>query len=412
MFTKFTKQTRLAVMAMAIAMFMLVGQSAHGVVAVDFDNAGGGPTQLGYAGLTTAGGTIASASGVSGTVTLSLSSDGAVDSRDRGAMNAAQPLADLGRDFVFGNRGQGANFLDVTIEDLAPGSYTFTTFHHDNNGSSAFDIDVDVNTGGGFADASTVSRSFGTNPAAGVASESFNVDATGGDVTLRLVASTNGHLINGLTIVPTEVQALSVDIGANGHDIQQGFVSFERGTAAGADDESESFFTPFGVNDVVTATLTNANVFRDRRTSGNPVAGPLGDLAESFFAHQDELILTLSDLEAGNYEITTFHHDSQTDHGGFRIELLDANGLVSDLGLEVDASFGTNPSEIGTAMFKFAADGANDVIIRFFEGPNSPNSIVLNGFTLNTVPPVPEPTTAVLSLLGVAGLVRRRRRAA
>lgn len=408
MFTKFSMNVRYAMAITAACLSMMVGQSAHGVVAVDFDNAGTGPTQLGFAGLTTAGGTINSASGVSGTVTLSLSSDGGIDSRDRGAMNPSQPLADLGRDFVFGNRGAGANFLDVTVEDLAPGSYTFTTFHHDNNGSSAFDIDVDVNTGGGFADEATVSRSFGTNPAAGVASESFNVNATGGDVTLRLVASTNGHLINALTIVPTEVQALSVDIGLIGHDVQQGFVSFERGLNAGADDESESFFSPFGVNDVVTATLTNANVFRDRSTTGNPVAGPLGDLAESFFAHQNELILTLSDLEAGNYEITTFHHDSQTDHGGARIELLDANGLVSDLGLDVDASFGTNPSEIGTATFSFAADGVNDVVIRFFEGPNSPASIVLNGFTLNS-PQIPEPATAILLGLGAMGFMRRRR---
>lgn len=387
-------------------------RDAAAVVAFDFDNGAGGPTQTGFLGLTTAGGTFASTSGAGGTVTLSLASNGGITSRDRGALDASQPLSDIGRDFVFGNRNAGATFLDVTVADLAPGAYTVTSFHHDRNGSSAFDIDVDVNTGGGFMDGATVSRSFGVNPAGGVASGSFDINATGSDVTLRLVASTNGHLINALTIVPTDIQPLNVDIGLNGHDIQPGFVSFERGSSAGNDDEVQTYFTPLGVNDTVTVTLDSANVFRDRTTTGNPVGGSLGDLAESFFARQGEVLLTLSDLEAGDYEITTFHHDSQTNHGGILLGLTDANGIVADLGLDIDPSFGTNPVQVFSNTIAFTANGFDDVVLRFFEGPNSPASIVINGFTLQANADIPEPTSlALISLAGAAMLRRHRRHA-
>ncbi len=393
--------------------FVLAGMGrVHATLQVDFDdNDAGIVTQPGFTSATQAGGPIAAPFGQGGSISLSFASDGSIDDRDRGAMNVAQPLGDVGRDFIFGNRNAGATRLDVVLADLAAGNYTFTGYYHDNNGSSPFDIDIDANTGSGFADATTVARSFGTNPAGGIASTTFGFDANGvNSVVLRHVAETNGHLINGFELAANPLPALNVDIGLNNHDVQPGFFSFERGSAAGADDETQRFLTDFGNDGTVDVTLTNANVFRDRATSGNPVGGAFGDLAESFFAHQDELTLTLSNLVAGDYRITTYHHDSQTDHDIIGVRITDADRDMADLGLSLDPTTGTSPLSIATFDLLFRSDGINDVQLQFFE-QTAPGSIILNGFTLERIDTVPEPATAILALLGGGMLLARRRRA-
>lgn len=285
-----TKRKMLMVLMGTVAIASLVltaltASEAHAAVLVDFDdNDAGISTQPGFTSVTTAGGPVAAEFGQGNAINISFASNGSIDDRNRGPMDASQPLGDVGRDFIFGNRGAGASRLDMSLAFLAAGNYSITTYHHDNNGSSVFDIDIDVDTGSGFVDGTTVARSFGTNPAGGVASGTFSFDANGvADPTVRMVASTNGHLINGFELTPNPQPGLRVDVGLNGHDVQSGFSSLQRASSAGSDDETQRFLSSFGNNGTVDVTLTNANVFRDR---GN-VTHPLGDLAEDFFAHQN-----------------------------------------------------------------------------------------------------------------------------
>jgi len=359
---------------------------------VDFDDDDAGMnTQSGFTSLTTAGGTVAADFGQGNAVDISFSSNGSRDDRDRGPMDAGQPLGNVGRDFIFGNANAGATRLDLNLADLAAGNYTATTYHHDNNGSSTFDVDVDVNTGGGFVDGATVARSFGTNPAGGLASGTFSFDANGvDDATIRTISSTNGHLINGFELTPNPQPGLSVDIGLNGQEVQSGFHSLERGSSAGNDDEVQRFLSSWGNSGSIDVTLTNANVFRDR----GDVAHPLGDLAEDFFARQDDMTLTLPDLAAGRYSITTYHHDATVDHDLIGVLLTDANNVAKNLGLTVDQTTGTSPADIASLAFNFEADGANDVVIQFFEVNSlGTPSIVFNGFDLSE--PISGPVSPV-----------------
>jgi hypothetical protein len=121
---------------------------------VDFNDNDSGPqlTQDGYAAVTQAGGTVPTAIGVGGAVTVTLPSGGlpnGMDDRDRGALTGGPGLAqsDLLRDFVFTQAGQ----LDITLSTLAAGIYEFTGYFHDNNVDQGFaDLLVDVGDGNGF----------------------------------------------------------------------------------------------------------------------------------------------------------------------------------------------------------------------------------------------------------------------
>ncbi|MEX2214565.1 MAG: PEP-CTERM sorting domain-containing protein, partial [Phycisphaeraceae bacterium] len=135
---------------------------------------------------------------------------------------------------------------------------------------------------------------------------------------------------------------------------------------------------------------------------------------ESFFSRQNDVTLILSDLLPGEYEITTFHHDSVTDHNNLGVRLTDMTGSLQDLGITIDPSNNTTGLNVETATFRFFADGINDIVIQFYEQAGSTQSVVLNGFALTLVgPAVPEPATMVLCLAAAgAHLSRRRRRAA
>jgi len=146
------------------------------------------------------------------------------------------------------------------------------------------------------------------------------------------------------------------------------------------------------------------------------------------------MTLTLGGLAAGNYDWTSFHHDTENVHGTFSVELSTdggvnfaklADGLMTDstpLGnpdSAIDGSYGlvVGPDAYSlpsTYMTSFTANGADDVVLRFapYSGvllnasgaPGVHNQIWgMNGFVLT-----PEPATMVL--FGLGGLLLRRRR--
>ena len=146
------------------------------------------------------------------------------------------------------------------------------------------------------------------------------------------------------------------------------------------------------------------------------------------------LDITLGGLAAGNYDWTSFHHDTEHCFGDFEV-LLSTDGGTSFAqladGMMTDTTTGGNPDsdlygyrEPGPDVTSlnsvynasFTANGVDDVVLRFapysgvlLNGDGDPavhNQIWgMNGFEL-----VPEPTTIMLLGLGSFVLGRRRRR--
>jgi hypothetical protein len=143
--------------------------------------------------------------------------------------------------------------------------------------------------------------------------------------------------------------------------------------------------------------------------------------------------ITLGGLAAGNYDWTSYHHDTEHLFGDFEVQLSTDGGTIfvklSD-GLMTDTTPGGTPDSDLFGMREpgpdvtslnsvynasFTANGTDDVVLRFamYSGtylhngaPAVHNQIWgMNGFEL-----VPEPTTIMLLGLGSLVLGRRRRR--
>lgn len=148
------------------------------------------------------------------------------------------------------------------------------------------------------------------------------------------------------------------------------------------------------------------------------------------------MTLSLGGLPADNYAMTTFHHDVENMNAFFTVEISTdggatygsitngrmTNSLAGGTPAENEVLAGTgvniaggNPADLSsTQNLAFSANGTDDVVLRFAPlGPTS-NAVHqmffgINGFQLDQVNAVPEPSTGLLSLLGAALLFHRRR---
>jgi hypothetical protein len=195
--------------AIVAVMAALVWPASAGLL-VDFNDSNFGPmlTQAGFTAVTKTGGTFPCDIGVGSAITIALPPgdlpDG-MDDRDRLALTGGPglPMSDLLRDFVFTQAGH----LDITLATLAPGTYSFTGYFHDNNiDQGVVDLSVDVGDGGGFvlkvSDAA-YSTTFAPDP---VGSASFTFTADGTNPVVVRLDSSGGHfggvndVINGFEI--------------------------------------------------------------------------------------------------------------------------------------------------------------------------------------------------------------------
>src|SRR5690606_8934570 len=125
----------------------------------------------------------------SGTIDVAFSGMHASNpDRDRGALDATQPLGDLARDFIFGPITEAAS-LDVTVTGLDAGSYRFYGYIHDNSlYQGLMDVEYSVNGGNSFMlGADDVVSTFGTNPAQ-IGTGRFDFEANGSDSVVFSVA--------------------------------------------------------------------------------------------------------------------------------------------------------------------------------------------------------------------------------
>jgi hypothetical protein len=207
-------------------------------------------------------------------------------------------------------------------------------------------------------------------------------------------------------------RALAVDIGANGHPVQEGFSTFELPTSPPGGDHSRTYASDFAASPAgVTVTLSGPGGLNGARTRG-ALAHTLGDLATSFVFESSELNLILSNLAAGEYELVTYHHDRDFQQKYMDILVSDALGTNAAQDLDVRSSTGADPTDIASGFVTFTADGLNDVMITFQDNglyTRGGSVVPLSGFELHRAVLIPEPTTLALLGLGALALVRRRR---
>ncbi len=134
------------------------------------------------------------------------------------------------------------------------------------------------------------------------------------------------------------------------------------------------------------------------------------------------MTLAIGGLAAGDYGWTSFHHDTEKVWGPFAVWLsTDGGASFTQLadGLMTNGSEGgVPPSDVlvhgpdaytldSTYQAPFTANGADDVVLRFapYSDPAGVHRQIwgMNGFEI-----VPEPAT--IALLGIGGLLLRRRR--
>ena len=141
--------------------------------------------------------------------------------------------------------------------------------------------------------------------------------------------------------------------------------------------------------------------------------------------------LSLGGLPAASYSLVTYHHDVANMNSSFSVELSTdggttftalANGRITNSlaggspaenevlpGTGVNVA-GGNPDDLSsTQNLGFAANGTDDVVLRYAALATADvhqNFFVLNGLELAQVP---EPSSALLSLVGAGFLLRRRR---
>lgn len=210
-----------------------------------------------------------------------------------------------------------------------------------------------------------------------------------------------GRLLGGLLIaaasaLPSMGSAtlLKIDIGLNGQQIQTGFVGLSGASAATA---ASNTFSGVGV----AIAGSNTSGFRDRGNATNA----LGDLAEDFFFSTTQIQLTLTGLTAGNYSFTSWSHDQGYVQSQYKIAF---NGTEVLSG--ITATTGASPASISASTLSFYSDGIGSDVFSFVETANAQrgdSAVILNGFTLQSVP---EPGTVALLGLGLLGLAVSRKR--
>jgi len=225
--------------------------------------------------------------------------------------------------------------------------------------------------------------------------------------------------------------SLSLDFQPTGGDTAAGYLAFE----ADNNDPSAAAtanYTEFGTT--ITVALTTANLpqgsadFRTvSRNGGDGATNPHNDwigLDTRTGGVDVTFTLTISGLPAGDYTWLSGHHDGGVNLAGPSNGNLDGNADYSftdasgSTGLIADGVTFTRQDIPDTPSFlslNFTSDGTNDVVFSMQmdenqrADPSDTNSLFAFANSLVISDAVPEPSTALLGLLGGLGLLRRRR---
>ncbi|MCC5848270.1 MAG: PEP-CTERM sorting domain-containing protein [Verrucomicrobia bacterium] len=400
------KNQTLVRVALAACLFLLPQiSSAQDFMNVDFDHSNN-LTQSGY--FNYFAGNQADTTQIVNGVGVRLYAPGNFDTRDRGTPGnfAGHPQSDLLRDFVF--RNGGFNFqLGTASNPLPAGNYILRGYHHDTAGTPVSSGSYRVSDAVATEDLRAMPRSSSTfNTSTGTPmTQVVQIQSDGINPVLVNMQETSGNrALSGFDLLAVTPNELRVDFGAAAQRRQQDYFAFDAlDNNASSIGRTQNYLAAFGANnDAVQVTIGGANRAINR---GNSTDHVLGDLVDSWVGTDGEnTTLTLSGLNAGSYQMTTFHHEHR-DSAGFISGTFDilVDGVLKESGVSISTGILASGDPISSATFSFLADGTNDVVVTLDQ---QSGWTMVNGMVL-----IPEPSTLMLvGLFGIAGLLHVRRK--
>jgi uncharacterized repeat protein (TIGR01451 family) len=290
---------------------------------------------------------------------------------DRGDSNLPGEVGNMVEDGVLNGSG-----LRLTFTGLKPAVYHFKSYHHDvtivQGTLDIFVSDADTSNRQVANELAVTSGSEGRV----VASTTFSFRSNGTSpvvIDFKDGANNKTVLINGFALTRSPYHAAArADMGATGQNLEGKHTLW-------SSTETRDFLQMDGF----TGTIKRAN-----GTSGvewfdrGDVSGTLGNLVEDGVKSPFGLMLTLKGLEAGRFQIKTYHHDATVTQGTIDIFVDDLGRTNAQVANEVRVSKGTASPTITSATFEFTADGTNDVRIYLRQGAVVGQPLI-NGFELN-----------------------------
>ncbi len=177
---------------------------------------------------------------------------------------------------------------------------------------------------------------------------------------------------------------LKVDLSQNG-DVELGWFDWNTGgTRLGNATVSKQFLNQVDFDADFTIDFVGIDS-RNRDQVADTV--PLHDVLDDAFKRSSAFTMVIKGLDAGNYTMTTYHHDPSenvaNDDGTLNLTVKDADGarLVAD---HLQQSWGPNPPEPASVTFAIRSDGVNDITLTFEDNNDGiHNEAFLNGFVLD-----------------------------
>ena len=215
---------------------------------------------------------------------------------------------------------------------------------------------------------------------------------------------------------------LAVNFSQSGGPTQSGFTNWET-----PDNTANQLTTTIGgiglTFDPVVSDVNTNNGFRSVNRGGNDgYAGSMASLTQTWWGTRATtsagggrfvIIINGSNLGAGTFQWTSWHHDQENQTGPMDIEYSVNGGSSWTLAFDnfdiVDNTTNANLGAPNPASFSFTANGTQNVHVRFTNaktGTTGGNDTfaLINGFQI-----IPEPSTALLCCIGVFLIMRRRR---
>jgi hypothetical protein len=186
-----------------------------------------------------------------------------------------------------------------------------------------------------------------------------------------------------------QADAIKVDFGQNNTPpLQSGYVGFNPWGSSSSDNGNlveQTYSNSFGNSNSLKVSVSGQTHWRDYNTiTGGPFLS-LSNLLSDEVLHNSNGTITikLSDVKAGEYSISTYHHASQANgNTTYDLKLTDANGANRLIAASMTSSGGRTPSTINKQTFDVVSDGTNDIQIMVGPGGAGGNHLVVNGLDL------------------------------
>ena len=182
-------------------------------------------------------------------------------------------------------------------------------------------------------------------------------------------------------------EVLKVDCGLDGQMVQAGFEEWSVSAQSGNVGVAKDFNAFEGVVSVSMLNADGSDTGLSARQRNRTTTGALGALVQDAFKNPGAagLRLVLSNLKAGAYKLTMYHHDATSVHGTIDLFLTDAHATEQLAADEVRISTGSIDPTVTTSTINLRSDGVNEVYVRMVIGSDANNPEVwVNGFELET----------------------------